>query len=286
MALLGAHCSTAGGLPAAASEAKGLRCEAVQVFLKSNRQWAMRDLAPGEAGGFREGLARAGVRAAVAHATYLVNLASRDRRVERLSRECFLAEARRAGEVGIASLVFHPGAHLGAGEEAGFRRVAAALAKTLAATRDSGVLLLLENAAGQGSTLGTRFEDLARMMALAGDDPRLGVCLDTCHAFAAGHDLSTDRGYDAVMADLDRTVGLRRLRAVHLNDSRLGLGSRRDRHANLGEGVLGRTPFRRLVNDPRLESVPMVLETPGGLEGYRRDLKILRRLRKARAGSS
>jgi deoxyribonuclease-4 len=280
VALLGAHCSTAGGLPTAAAEAKDLRCEAIQVFLKSNRQWAMRDLAEGEVEGFRAGLAAAGVRRVVAHGTYLVNLASAEPKTRKASRACFLAEAVRAGEAGIESLVFHPGAHLGAGEEEGFRRVAEALLATLAATRGSPVLLLLENAAGQGTTLGTRFEDLARMMELAGDDPRLGICLDTCHAFAAGHDLSTDAGYDAVMADVDRSVGLRRLRAVHLNDSVLGLGSRRDRHANLGEGVLGKVAFRRLVNDPRLAEVPMVLETPGGTEGYRRDLRILRRLRR------
>jgi deoxyribonuclease-4 len=217
----------------------------------------------------------------VAHGTYLVNLGSGDAKIAKASRTCFLAEARRAAETGIESLIFHPGAHLGAGEAEGHRRVAEALRETLAATRGSPVLLLLENAAGQGSTLGTRWEDLAEMMALAGDDPRLGICLDTCHAFAAGHDLSTDAGYDGVMAALDRAVGIGRLRAVHLNDSLLGLGSRRDRHANLGKGVLGRTVFRRLVNDPRLAEVPMVLETPGGLAGYRSDLRILRALRKA-----
>lgn len=280
MALLGAHCSTAGGLPTAAEEARTLRCEAVQVFLKSNRQWAMRDLAEGEAAAFREGLGRAGVRSVLAHGTYLVNLAATDPRTARLSRETFLAEVRRAGEAGVEALVFHPGAHMGRGEEEGHRRVGEALAGALAETRGSPVRILLENAAGQGTTLGTRFEDLARMMEIAGDDPRLGICLDTCHAFAAGHDLSTDAGYDAVMEAVDGAVGLDRLRAVHLNDSVLGLGSRRDRHANLGEGVLGRTVFRRLVRDPRLAEVPMVLETPGGLEGYRKDLAILRRLRR------
>ena len=279
MALLGAHCSTAGGLPTAAEEARTLRCEAIQVFLKSNRQWAMRPLAEGEAAAFAAGLERAGVRRVVAHGTYLVNLAATDRAIARRSFETFVAEARRAGEVGVEALIFHPGAHLGAGEEAGHGKVAAALRRALAETRDLTVSLLLENAAGQGTTLGTRFEGLARMMALAGDDPRLGACLDTCHAFAAGHDLATDAGYDALMGDIDRTVGLGRLRAVHLNDSKLGLGSRRDRHANLGEGAMGRVGFRRLVNDSRLAEVPMVLETPGGIEGYRRDLRILRRLR-------
>ena len=280
MALLGAHCSTAGGLSTAADEAKTLRCEAIQVFLKSNRQWAMRDLAEGEAEGFAAGLAKAKVRSVLAHGTYLVNLAAVDPRTARLSRETFLAEIRRAEEVGIAALVFHPGAHLEAGEEEGHRKVGEALRWAVAETRGARVGILLENAAGQGTTLGARFEDLARMMEIGGDDPRLGMCFDTCHAFAAGHDISTDAGYDAVLADVDRTVGIRRLRAVHLNDSLLGLGSRRDRHANLGEGTLGRVGFRRLVNDPRLADVPMVLETPGGLEGYKRDLRILRGLRK------
>jgi len=219
----------------------------VQVFLKSNRQWAIRDLADGEAVAFRAGLARAGVRAVIAHGTYLVNLAATDRTTARRSRECFRAEVRRAGEAGVEALVFHPGAHLGAGEPAGFRRVAAALKEALAATRGSKVLLLLENAAGQGTTLGTRFEDLAEMMALAGDDPRLGACLDTCHAFAAGHDLSTDAGYDAVMADFDRTVSLRRLRAVHLNDSKLGLGSRRAQPRTAVDDLCG----ERLPIQPR-----------------------------------
>jgi deoxyribonuclease-4 len=279
MALLGAHCSTAGGLPTAAEEARDLRCEAIQVFLKSNRQWAMRPLAEGEASAFAAALRKAGGPRVIAHGTYLVNLAATDAATARKSFATFVAEARRAEEVGVEALVFHPGAHLGAGEEAGHRKVAAALRRALAATRGARVRLLLENAAGQGTTLGTRFEDLARMMALAGDHPRLGVCLDTCHAFAAGHDLSTDAGYDGVMEALDRAVGLERLRAVHLNDSKQGLGSRVDRHANLGEGVLGRTAFLRLVRDRRLAEVPMVLETPGGIEGYRRDLRILRRLR-------
>jgi deoxyribonuclease-4 len=281
VALIGAHCTTAGGLPAAAAEAKSLRCEAIQVFLKSNRQWAMRDLAEGEAEEFVGAVARAGVRRVIAHGTYLVNLAAVKEETARRSLETFVAEARRAEEVGIESLVFHPGAHVGDGEAKGFRKVGKGLRRVLSETRGSKVMLLLENAAGQGTTLGTRFEDLARMMELAGDDPRLGLCFDTCHAFAAGHDVSTDEGCDGVMGDVDRTVGLARLRAVHLNDSKLGLGSRRDRHENLGKGVLGKTVFRRLVNDPRFAEVPMVLETPGGLDGYRSDLRYLRRLRKS-----
>jgi len=270
----------AGGPLTALEEARALRCEAIQVFVKSNRRWEGPPLDPAAAAAFREGMPRAGVRCAIAHGTYLVNLAARDRRVARRSREAFADDARRAEALGILGLVFQPGAHVGAGEERAFREIAAALRDALAATRGSPVLFLLENAAGQGTTVGTRFADLARMMALAGDDPRLGACLDTCHAFAAGNDIRTDAGYDALLAEIDATVGLARLRAVHLNDSKGDLGSRRDRHANLGLGTLGRTPFRRLVNDARLAGVPMVLETPGGLAGYRRDLRILRALRR------
>ena len=281
MALLGIHASVAGGLPTAAGEGGSLRCESIQVFLKSNRQWAMRPLAEGEAAAFAEGLRRAKVRRVIAHGTYLVNLASTDAATAKRSEATFRAEVERCAEAGVEALVFHPGAHLGEGEEAGHRRVGAALRRTLKATAGSRVGILLENAAGQGTTLGMRFEDLAAMISLAGDDPRLGICLDTCHAFAAGHDLRTDAGYDATLEAIDRSVGIRRLRAVHLNDSKGELGCRVDRHENLGKGRLGRTVFRRLVNDPRLAEVPMVLETPEGLEGYRRDLRILRGLRRA-----
>ena len=285
MALIGAHCSTAGGLPTAAGEAADLGCEAIQVFLKSNRQWAMRPLAEGEAAEFGAALGKAGVRRVIAHGTYLVNLAATDASIAKKSEATFRAEVERCAEAGVEALVFHPGAHLGEGDDAGHRKVAAALKRTLKATAGSKVGILLENAAGQGTTLGTRFEDLARMIALAGDDARLGTCLDTCHAFAAGNDLRTDEGYDALLASIEGSVGLARLRAVHLNDSKGECGGRLDRHANLGEGLLGKTVFRRLVNDPRLAEVPMVLETPGGLEGYRRDLKILRSLRKPSAAA-
>ncbi len=283
MGLLGAHCSTAGGLPTALGEAADLRCEAAQVFLKSNRQWRMGPLDPEGAATFRAGIAPATPLRVIAHATYLINLAAPEPRTQALSRETLALEVRRAADTGIESVVLHPGAHMGRGEDAGIEAVAAALRDVLAETRDCPVIVLLENAAGQGTTLGVRFAELARMMALAGDDARLGACFDTCHAFAAGYDIATDEGYDATMAELDATIGMGRLRAVHLNDSVLPVGSRRDRHANLDEGVMGRTPFRRIVNDARLADVPMILETPGGMDGYRNDLAILRRLRRPAA---
>jgi deoxyribonuclease-4 len=278
LALLGAHASIAGGLATALREAQELGAQSAQIFVKSNRQWAMPALDPDEAAAFRAGLAPSGVKRLVVHGTYLVNLAALDETVGARSRATFLAEVRRCAEVGAESLIFHPGAHMGQGEAKGHALVAAALRETLEATEDASTSILLENAAGQGTTLGLRFAELARMIDGAGGHPRLGVCLDTCHAFAAGYDLTDDEGYDALMDEIEGTVDISRLRAVHLNDSMLGCGSRRDRHANIGEGVLGDNVFRRLLNDERLADVPMVLETPDGFEGYPRDLKRLRGL--------
>ncbi|MHC4922717.1 MAG: deoxyribonuclease IV [Planctomycetota bacterium] len=280
MALIGSHCSIAGGMSTSLEEAKDLRCEAIQVFVKSNRQWAMRDLRAGERDEFLAGREKAGGLRVVAHGTYLVNLAATDKANLKKSRDTFVAELRRCAELEIESLVFHPGAHLGAGRDKGMARVATSLREALKRTDGSSVRILLENAAGQGTTLGVSFAELATMMKGAGDHPRLGICFDTCHAFAAGYDLTTDEGVETCLEELDRDVGLDRLGAVHLNDSKLSCGSRKDRHENLGKGAMGKAVFRRLMRDPRLADVPMLLETPGGTDGYRSDLRILRRLRR------
>ena len=215
----------------------------------------------------------------LSHSSYLINLASPDDALWEKSTKGMVIELLRAEQLAIPYVVVHPGSHITSSEEEGIARVALALDMIHKLAPRAKSQVLLEITAGQGTNLGWKFSHLAAILAQTGRPDRVGICFDTCHAFAAGHDLSTDGGYDAVMADVDRSVGLGRLRAVHLNDSVLGLGSRRDRHANLGEGVLGRTAFRRLVNDERLAEVPMVLETPGGTEGYRRDLRILRRYR-------
>jgi deoxyribonuclease-4 len=192
--------------------------------------------------------------------------------------------------LGIADLVVHPGAHMGAGEDIGLARVAAALDEICARTVGLGVLIDLENTAGQGSSLGYRFEHLGAILKLVRDTERLGVCVDTCHVFAAGYSLDPPERYDEVISQLDRTVGLGRLRALHLNDSRRECGSRVDRHAGIGAGMMGLEPFRHIVNDRRLRHLPMILETPKGMENGEdldaRNLRTLRQLVGPTAGTT
>jgi deoxyribonuclease-4 len=282
MALLGAHCGTSGGLANCWTEARDLGCEAVQIFVKSNRQWNLPKLDPADAEAFAAG-ARAlpgGPEAVVAHAAYLVNLASPDAQVAARSRKGLAAEVRRCHEVGIPQLVLHPGSHGGAGEETGERLVSEGLREVIAETSDCRVRILLEIAAGQGAALGTTPEGLGRMIDGADGSERLGVCLDTCHAFAGGYDLRAEDGMAGLLDAAIAAVGLARIGAIHLNDSKGDLGCRKDRHENLGLGTMGDAAFRFLVREPRLANVPMILETPGDLEGYRNDLARLRSFRK------
>lgn len=281
-ALLGAHVPTAGGLHRAPAHGEDIGATAIQVFTRNQRQWAARPLGAEEAAAFRTALAATGVRAVMAHASYLINLASPDPAVLGRGRDALREELARCHALGIPHAVFHPGAHLGCGEDAGVRAVAASLDDVLASSRGVGAIPLLEITAGQGSCVGHRFEHLAEMIARVKSPERVGVCLDTCHLYAAGYDIATPRGYERTLAEFDRVVGLAKLRAIHLNDSRKPLGSRVDRHAPIGEGHLGLATFRRLLADERLHDVPKVLETPGGLPGWRREIALLRGRRAAR----
>jgi deoxyribonuclease-4 len=283
--ILGAHVSAAGGMPRAVDRAAAAGFEALQIFVKSPRQWLAHRLARGEAAAFRDALDRGPVRYAAAHGTYLVNLAASDPQTLRRSRSTLGVELARCQTLGIPDLVVHPGAHLGRGVEAGMAAVAASLAKVLAQRRGGATRLLLENTAGQGTTIGWRLEQLAEIRRLSGRAERIGYCIDTCHALAAGYRIDRARGWEAFVGELDRHLGLARVGCIHLNDSRHEAGSRRDRHANIGRGRIGRAAFRRLLDDPRLDGMPMILETPLGDdgEGHQRDLALLRRL--ATAGS-
>jgi deoxyribonuclease-4 len=196
------------------------------------------------------------------HDSYLINLASPEEQLYRRSVEAFVEELRRAERLGVRYLITHPGAHLDSGAEAGLARVAAALDEVHARCPGFRARVLLETTAGQGSTLGHRFDHLARILALVADPDRLGVCFDTCHAFAAGYALSPAAEYEATMKAFGKVIGFRRLLAFHLNDSLRARGSRVDRHAHIGRGELGLEPFRLLVNDRRFRNRPMVLETP------------------------
>jgi deoxyribonuclease-4 len=273
----------AGGLVKAAANGSAIGAEAIQIFTRNQVQWAAKPVAAEEARAFAEAMAGSGIALVVAHGSYLVNLASPDQGLLRRSRDAFLAEMQRCGQLGIPYLIFHPGAHLGAGEAAGLRAVARSLDEVLDRGRGLPVMPLLEATAGQGSTLGHCFEHLAEILSRSRHGERLGVCLDTCHLFAAGYDIATARGYEATLEAFDRLVGLSRVRAFHLNDARKGLGSRLDRHAPVGEGFLGLSAFRRIVNDRRFAGVPMVVETPGPVARWKRELDLLKRLRRSQS---
>jgi len=269
----GAHVSIAGGMERAIERARKLDAGALQIFVKSSNRWAARPFAEGEVDRFRAAATEAGLTGAtLAHASYLINLASPDDSLWKRSIEALLVEIERCRALGIPYLVLHPGSHVGSGEDAGLARIGDALDEIFGSDRsrtDVGdpVRVLLEITAGQGSNLGCRFEHLGSILEASAFPDRLAACFDTCHAFAAGFDLRTDEGYASTFESFDRHVGLDRLLAFHLNDSKFPLGSRRDRHEQLGEGEIGPEAFRRLVRDERFQERPMVLETPKGEDG-------------------
>lgn len=276
--LLGAHESTSGGLHEAFPRALADGAEAVQIFTKSSRMWRAREITPEDAQIFRSGAAAAALPVSV-HASYLINLGCVAGDLREKSIAAFTDELERCDRIGAEHLVVHPGSC--AETQKGLRAIAAALDRTFAAHKGR-CLVLLETAAGQGSSLGRTFEELREIRDGCKSPERVGICLDTCHVFAAGYDISTDRGYDRTFADFDRLLGIRRLKAFHLNDSVKPLGCRVDRHEHVCKGEIGPLAFRRLVNDERFRDVPGYLEIPP--EGNRACLQRLKRLRGKRAG--
>ena len=262
MPLFGAHMSIAGGLHNALLSAQQYGCATVQLFTKNASQWAARPISPDEIALFRQTLRASKLCFPMAHDSYLINLASPDDGLYRKSIEAFVVELTRAEALGLSYLVMHPGACLDSSEAAGLARVVQALDVVHDRCPDFRVQVLLETTAGQGSCLGHRFEHFGAILAGVKDARRLGVCLDTCHVFAAGYSLATPADYEQTMRAFHKLVGIPKLKAFHLNDSRKPFGSRVDRHAHIGLGELGLEPFRLLVNDPRFRNRPMVLETP------------------------
>jgi deoxyribonuclease-4 len=278
--ILGAHQSIAGGYYRAVETASTAGCDCVQLFTKNNNQWRAKELSAEDVARFRTALAERGIVHPIAHDSYLINLASPDEALWRKSVESFVIEMLRAEALGIPYLVTHPGSYTCASEEAGLKRVIEALDEVHRQTTGITAHCLLETTAGQGTCLGWRFEHLATIIGGVRDPDRLGLCVDTCHVFAAGYPLGTKQEYNATIRALDQTVGLDRVRAFHLNDSRKPLGSRVDRHAHIGEGALGLEPFRYLLNDRRFRKTPMYLETPkGNRDGEDLDVINLRTLR-------
>jgi deoxyribonuclease-4 len=277
--LIGAHVPITGGLHHAPATGRAVGAEAIQVFTRNQVQWSARPLADAEVEAFRDALRTSGVRAVLAHGSYLVNLASPLPEFLEKSRRTFLAEIERCHRLGIPYFAFHPGAHMGAGADEGVRAVARSLDWALERAEGLAVTPLLEATAGQGTTLGSRFQELAAILDHTRQRDRLGVCLDTCHLLAAGYDLIRPEGHEAALADFARIVGFERLKALHLNDAKCPLGSGLDRHAPIGRGCLGFEALRRLVNEPRFQGLPAVVETPGPLAAWKREIAFLKRLR-------
>jgi deoxyribonuclease-4 len=280
MLRLGAHESIAGGLHKAFDRARSVGCETVQIFVKSNRSWAVRPLAEEAVARFKAKAEETGIGPVVGHTSYLLNLGTHDQALWAKSRDMLIVELERCEALEVPWLVLHPGSHVGAGEEAGLAQVAQALGEVHAATPGFRTRILLETTAGQGTSLGYRFEHLAWLMEHTPEGERLGVCLDTCHVFAAGYELRTTAAYAATMEAFDRVIGLKRLHAIHLNDCKGNLGSRKDRHEHIGKGNIGLEGFRHVVNDSRLAGLPALLETPKGddLHEDRENLAVLRSL--------
>lgn len=276
--LLGAHLSIAGGLEKAIMAAPSLGCTCLQMFTHSNRQWKITPITQDQVAAFAAARKETGIDAIVVHASYLINLASADAKTRALSQLTLKKELERCELLKIPTLVLHPGASLSQERSKGMEYVSEALEKMLGQVPGKSVVCL-ELMAGQGSVLGASLEELATMRAGVSQKKRIGFCLDTCHAFAAGYDFTTPTTYKAFWKKLDTVLGLEHLKAIHLNDSKGKLGSHLDRHANIGKGELGLEPFRLIMNDPQLFDIPKILETPYEVQqDYEKDLGILRGL--------
>lgn len=263
---LGAHMSIAGGPANALTRGQSIGCDAIQMFTRNANQWRAKPLAEAEVAAFASARAATGIDPVVAHSSYLINLATSDDELWARSQEALLDELGRCAALGIDRYVLHPGAYTGSDEASGLARVAEALALALDAPASGDVRVLLETTAGQGTSLGASFEQLAGLLARLRAPERTGICFDTAHAFAAGYDLRTPETYASTWQQLASIIGLQWLGCIHLNDSKRPLGSRVDRHEQLGQGSIGVEAFRLLMNDPALRHVPMILETPKGEE--------------------
>lgn len=260
--LFGAHMSTGGGIWRALERGKGINCDVVQMFVKNNMQWKGKPYAPGDVEKFAETRKASGFAHVFGHTGYLINLASAPGTNRDNSMQSLLQEIELATSIDLPFLVLHPGAHMEQGIETGVKNVIAALNETFRATKHSKVRIALENTAGQGSCLGCDNSHLADIYNGVDQPERLALCLDTAHFFAAGCDIRTPQGWDNAIDQIDKTIGIEQIVAFHLNDSKTDLGSHVDRHAGIGQGKIGKEPFRHIVNDPRFANHPGCLETP------------------------
>jgi len=276
---LGAHMSISGGLHLAFDRGEEATCSIIQIFTKNATQWKAKPLTDEDKKKFLETWEKSSIKTVMAHDSYLINLASPDEKTYEKSVEAFAIELGRAEFLNIPYLIMHPGAHMGRGEKFAIRRVAESFNRLIEEGKASKTIILIETTAGQGTNIGYRFEHIRDIIALVKDQARFGACFDTCHAFAAGYDLRDEKSFEKTFDEFDRIVGLDRLYAFHLNDSKHDLGSKKDRHEHIGKGFLGLEPFRLLLNDKRFKNHPMSLETPKEEEMDVTNLQTLRGLK-------
>lgn len=260
--IFGAHESIAGGVFNAPERGKTATCDTIQIFNKSNNQWRAKKLESAEIDKFFAAIEETKVTVATSHSSYLINMASPDETLNEKSYQSLKEEMLRCEMLQIPNLIFHPGSHVGSGEQEGMDRISTNINRLFDAMPDNPCWLLLEATAGQGSNLGYTFEQLAYMIDRVEDKSRIGVCIDTCHIFAAGYPLSDPKEYAKTIKSFDDIVGLNRLRIIHMNDSKKEFDSKKDRHEHIGKGFIGLEAFRNIVNDKRLNDIPMILETP------------------------
>jgi len=278
--LLGAHMSIAGGVYRSVGRATEVGCRVLQIFVKNASQWKGKELSEDEVGEFQRQYRDSGLESVVGHDSYLINLASPDPDLWERSVAAFVDEMERSDRLGLDYLVTHPGAHMGEGESDGVDRVVAAFDEIFNRLGGTAVKVAVETTAGQGTTLGHRFEHLRDILAGCAQPQRMAVCLDTCHVFAAGYELRSSEGCEATFEEFDRVIGLDQLRVLHVNDSKREFGSRVDRHDHIGDGQIGLDGFSWIMNNSILSSIPKILETPKGKDGEydRRNLAMLRSL--------
>jgi deoxyribonuclease-4 len=283
---LGAHTSIASSLANAIVTGHEIGCDVIQIFSKNQMQWKAKALTGKEIERFRRVSLETGVLAMTVHDAYLINLASNIPAVLKQSYRAFVDELQRCEMLGVPYLVMHPGSHLTAGEETGLNQISDYIVSAYHESRADQTVVLLETTAGQGSSLGYRFEQLTYIMERTALSDRIAVCVDTCHIFAAGYDIRHQQAWEETKDALRHTIGLDKVKAFHLNDSKKEMGSRVDRHERIGKGFIGLDGFRCLVNDPDFRNIPMILEIPGGNQAYREDLLVLRKLLKKNPAQS
>jgi deoxyribonuclease-4 len=264
--LLGAHTSTSGGVSKSVDLAEKLGFTALQIFTKNNNRWFQKPLGKKEIDDFKSKLKKSKIKFVVSHDSYLINLCAKDKSILKKSRSAFLDELERCELLGIPYLNFHPGAHLGTGEEDGIKLIAESINIAHEKTKDYKVSSMLETTAGQGTAIGYRFEQLQKIIELVEKTERMSICIDTAHVFAAGYDIKNPEKFKKVIKTFDAIIGLDRLKCFHMNDSKKELGSRVDRHEHIGKGFIGLDGFSNIMNDRRLKKIPKILETPKGKE--------------------